>query len=162
MPTLSHMKKILLFAILVFCSTCIYAQDVEGVEIGTKMTYEQVVEKFGEPDEVEIQEECEPECAQYRYYYGISNLLFSEDDGLIGFSLRDKTFNAIMNYIEGGLNVGDSLSQIQNVNINGPLEKYKDAADGSEIYKLFSHTDCPLWLWAKDGIITYIWLSIPL
>ncbi len=41
------MKKII-YAVLAFVFPFFaYAQDVEGVEVGTKMTYNQVVAKFG-------------------------------------------------------------------------------------------------------------------
>ncbi len=156
------MNRFLIFCLLMLLPSWVYAQDVEGVEVGTKMTYAQVVAKFGQPDEVKIWDEDFPEGSKVRdYHYGESHLIFSDTDGLIGFGIRDNGFKLLVNYLEDGLLVGDSLSKIQDVDIHGPLEKHDTVSDGSEIYYLFSHTDCPLWIWAKDGIITYIWLSIP-
>ncbi len=157
------MKKYIYIIILSILPLHIYAQDVEGIEIGTKMTYEQVVEKFGEPDDVKILDADWPEgTKKYRFYYGKNNLLFSEVDGLIEFGLEDNRFATIANYMEGGIRVGDSLSKIQNVDIQGSLEKVSVEKDGSDIYHLFSQTDCPLWIFVKNGTIRYICLSIPL
>ncbi len=157
------MKKIIYTIIALILPFFAYAQDVEGVEIDSVMTYGQVVAKFGVPDKFEVQDADFPDGAKIWYYkYGKNELVFSNTDGLIGFYIYDDRFSLITNYLEGGLKVGDPLSKIQNVNIQGPLEHHCNEPDGSKIYHLFSHTDCPLWIWIKNGIIVYMDLSIPL
>ncbi len=140
----------------------VYAQDVEGVEIDSVMTYAQVVAKFGQPDEVKVQEADFPEGSKiYRYHYGSNYLIFSDVDGMIGFAIQDNRFAVITNYLEGGLRVGDPLSKVQNVDIKGYLEKRKEWPKYTS-YNLFSQTDCPLWIREKDGIIVSMDLSIPM
>ncbi len=157
------MKKLFLSITFIGASLYSYAQDVEGVEINTNMTFEQVVEKFGQPDEVEIQDADWPEGAKIRYYqYGENELVFSDTDGLIEFSIRNNRFALITNYVEGGIRVGDLLSKIQNINIQGVLEFIENDAEGAYIYHIFSQSDCPLWVWVKDGIIIHMCLSIPM
>ncbi len=156
------MKKYIYTIILFALPLYIHAQDIEGIELNTKMTYEQVVEKFGEPDEVKVWDADWPEgTKQCRLYYGKNFLVFSEVDGLIGFGLTDNRFAAIINYMEGGIRIGDPLSKVQNVNIFGPLKKRGTWPEYNS-YNLFSETDCPLWISEKDGVIIGIGLSIPL
>ncbi len=153
-----------IYTILVFVFPLFaYAQDVEGVEIDSVMTYAQVVAKFGQPDEVKVRHADFPENSNiYSYFYGENKLVFSDLDGLIEYRIYDDRFKLIVNYLEGGLRVGDLLSKIQDVNVKGPLYKYGTESDGREIYHLFSQTDCPLWIRTKNGVIADMWLLIPM
>ncbi len=139
----------------------LYLQDVDGVDITTKMTYEQVVAKFGQPDEVYEWDEDFPEGSKGReYQYGESMFRFSDRDGLIEFGISDDRFAVITHYIEGGLRVGDPLSKIQNVNVGGPLKRHSERGDGTVIYHLFSESDDRLWIYVNDGVITNMDFSV--
>ncbi len=140
---------------------CTYAQDIEGIEVCTKMTHEQVIAKFGTPDSVKSRNADWPEESKIRSYkYGKNKLVFSDYDGLIEFVIEDNRFALIKNYINGGLKVGDSLSKIQNLNIHGPLELREKIEDGTIIYNLFTEYDSRLWILVKNGKIINIHFSL--
>ncbi len=158
---LKIMRTLLYIAITLFAPLVSYAQDIEGVEICTKMTHEQVVAKFGEPDKVDIQDADWPEGSKIRYYhYGNNKIVFSDHEGLIEFGVTDNRFALIVNYLSGGLRIGDSLTKIHNIDIKGRLQQNGTEEDGSIIYNLFTEQDDLLWIWAKNGEIIYMDLSV--
>ncbi len=158
------MARIGIFLFLMLLPSWVYAQDVEGVEIDSVMTYAQVIEKFGAPDELKIESDFLHQDGECRYYkYGENELVFSDHDGLIGFSIIDSKFAVLTKMIDGGLRVGDTLSKVhQNADSLGPLEKRRTYSDGTNGYVLFPYCDVVLWILEKDGIITAILYSAPL
>ncbi len=155
------MRLFLLLVAFIFSISCVYAQDIEGVEINTKKTQEQVIAKFGKPDRLEINDADWPEGSKIRYYhYGKNHIVFTDYEGLIEFGVVDNRFAIIKNYINGGIKVGDPLSKIQNLNIHGPLKLRRRAEDGTLTYNLFTENDDLLRILVKNGKITYIGISV--
>ncbi len=142
-----------------------HLQDVEGVEIDSVMTYAQVVAKFGQPDEVKVEDDYDPhQEGKCRYYkYGENELVFSDNNGLIEYRIYDNRFAVLTKMIDGGLRVGDPLSKVhQNVDSIGPVEKRRTYSDGTNRHVLFPYCDVVLLINEKGGIITAILYSAPL
>lgn len=115
------MKKIA-FAIflLILKSLALFAQDVNGVSMGSIMTKEQVVEQFGQPDSY-ICSKSVDNGTDIIYGYGVGvisyiNVLSFNNDEFIGFSISDNRWPVLVHMIEGGVRVGDPLSRLDSLN----------------------------------------------
>ena len=104
-----NVMRTFVISIIIILMTAINmsSQDIEGVEVGTAMTENEVITKFGEPDYVEVHESCDG--LDEHYYYNDSYLHF-ENNVFIGFCLRDPRFIALKKLTDTGIKVGDSLS----------------------------------------------------
>ena len=123
-------------------------RDVNGVKIGTKMTYEQIVETFGEPDRV-----WEQDSGDYginkMYYYG-KNIIHTIDDFFDEFHIVDTRFVAFTYQIEGGLKVGDPLSKLDDFKYGEPQHVCEN------YYLLFPYSDNPAVAIIEDSLIMSI------
>lgn len=132
----------------------LYDRDVNGVEIGTVLTEEQIVEIFGEPDYIHVDYPAEGMDELFNvvnklYYYGNSYVHF-EDNEFIGFCLRDSTIQALTNHIENGIRIGDNLSILDDFKYGKPQLYDNDT------YILFYTSDNPVYLIVENGIIVGI------
>ena len=149
------MKKIM-FYIALTIATCgismgqevdmmLYNRDINGVEIGDTLKYDQVVLQFGEPSNY-YEHDSGDLGVDKRYIYGENSFHFN-DDVFIGFSIHDSTFAALTNHIDGGLKVGDKLSRLDNFKYGKP-EYHRWST-----YRLFAGSDNPVNLIVENGII---------
>lgn len=74
-----------------------YEVDIDGVMLYTSMTEEEVIAKFGEPDDYYINDYESLVCLEETYVYGDNALTF-RDNELNGFYICDKRW-AVMNDI---------------------------------------------------------------
>lgn len=113
------------------------AQDIEGLEIGSKYTKEQVIKVLGSPENYEIYHGDMYENEEYFYYEVDSdsheNGLYVElmDGMLTVFVLRNSNHSAFTKYVPGGIRVGDPFSAIDGC---FTFEKVKDRS-GQEFYR---------------------------
>lgn len=155
-----HKTVILIVAIFKFgivlaqdVDMMLFDRDVNGAKIGTKMTKEQVIGMFGEPDKYVYHDNGED--GKGEYYYGKSYLHFNNDT-FDAFYLADAFLIALTNHIDGGLKVGDSISKLDSFKYGKPRKR----KNGS--YKLFFTSDNPVNLWIEDGIIIGIEYNEPI
>ena len=157
------MKKII-FYITLTIATCgisiaqevdmmMYNRDINGVEIGDTLKYDQVVLQFGEPSRY-YENDSGDLGVDKLYYYGKNHLQFN-DDVFIGFCLRDSMFTALTTDIEGGLKVGDNISRLDDFKYGKP-KQYRNQ------YMLYWHCDCPVYLIVENGIIKGIDYNDPM
>ena len=157
------MKTKILIAIALFVSSFAMAQneepdgyDVEGFCTGQRMSYKQFVAKFGKPDTYKVLGSGE---VKSETYYIDGNRFYFEENGIfLEFILRTNRFAALTKDIEGGIRVGDKLSKLDNFKYGKPVEaKYGTPPEPGVVkYALFSHCDCIVYLYVKDGIIIRI------
>ncbi len=121
----------------------IYSQDIEGLEIGSKATKIQVVNKFGTPDRYEIQHWGDGPYEKGEFFkYDIDSIdshkegLYIElmDDELTTFVISNSKYRAFMNTIPGGILVGDSFSTLNGYFI---FEKIRNRS-GGEYYRAYT------------------------
>lgn len=131
----------------------LYNRDVNGIEIGTLMTKEQVIECFGEPTEYKIYDNGLDGKGE-SFFYGKTRLHF--DNGVFdGFYLCTQQFVAFTNHVKGGIKVGTPLSYLNDFEFGRPLY----VREG--VYELFYEADNPVTLIVSDGIIIGIVYSEP-
>ncbi|MCI1785694.1 MAG: hypothetical protein LKI59_06110 [Bacteroidales bacterium] len=152
------MKKIILIGFIIALSINAFAQDVEGLHVDQKMTYAQVVAKFGKPDlyhkvndEFGISED---------YVYGNSRLHFEETGKFKNFVIKDRRFAALALDIDGGIRVGDPLSKLDNFKYGKP-QYVKDYENGDKQYSVYNNCDDHVYLMVRDGIIVAILYDYP-
>ena len=132
----------------------LYDRDVNGIEIGDTLKYDQVVLLFGEPKRY-YEHDSEDLGVNKHYYYG-ENIFIFKDNVFIGFGLRDALFAALTNHIEGGLKVGDKLSRLDNFKYGKP------ECHRWNTYLLFTGSDNPVYLIVENGIIIGIDYNDPM
>ena len=158
------MKKMIFYLVLTIATCCLsmgqevdmmlYNRDVNGVEIGDTLNYDQVVLLFGDPSYYNENDSGDLGVNKH-YYYG-ENCFHFKDDVFIGFCLFDASFAALTNHIEGGLKVGDTLSRLDSFKYGKPeYHRWKS-------YCLFTGSDNPVYLHVENGIITCIDYSDPM
>lgn len=146
--------KTTLITIILTCAgvLSLSAQDVNGVEFGDRMTYDQVVSLFGEPTEYKERDSGDDGVNQYYYYR--KNQLHFKDNIFESFIIYDSSFVSLEKHIEGGIRVGVPVSRLDDFK-GGTLEKDERFQN---CYNLWLD-DSDLWLSLKvvDGIITCIY-----
>ena len=130
----------------------LFNRDINGVKVGTVLTRDQLVAKFGEPTSYEEQD-SEDNGVNRWYYYGKS-YFHTKDHIFDEFAVSDTAFVAFTNHIPGGLKVGDPLSKLDNFKYGKPL--FDKQIDDMLRYYLFYTADNPVCLYVKDGIIVDI------
>lgn len=159
--------KLLLGLIISFISTTlsaqqvdmmIYERDVNGVRVGTTLTREKVVAKFGEPTRYEEQDS--EDCGVSRWYYYNKSYIHTQNHIFDEFAVSDTAFVALTLQIDGGLKIGDPLSKLDNFKYGKPVVD-KPIEDMIR-YKLFDTSDGPVDLYVKDGIIIDITYHDPI
>ncbi len=160
------MKKFILLLIFLFTSAVSFAQDVEGVEIDSVMTYNQIVAKFGEPTrywshetEFGLDEE---------FYYDENLLYFGWGNKFLNFYISSNQFRVLTKDIEGGIKVGDLLSKMENCKYGMPkladwLNKRENLQDGCTRYYYNPNGDADSYviIGVRDGIIKWISFDYP-
>ena len=97
--------------ILLLTTINLSAQDIEGVAIGTTMTKNEVIAKFGEPDQHSYSD-ADDLGIDERYHYE-ENLLIFNNSEFIGFVVSDNRWRVLTNVVDGGVRVGDQFSKIE-------------------------------------------------
>ncbi|MCI1785691.1 MAG: hypothetical protein LKI59_06095 [Bacteroidales bacterium] len=146
------MKKIILIGFIIALSINAFAQDVEGVFADQKMTYAQVVAKFGKPDK--YRKQYDEFGLSEEYFYGKTWFHFEETGKFRNFVIRDRRFAALTLDIDGGIRVGDPLSKLDNFKYGKP--QYIRTDEDGELYLLYPKSDDNVYLVVKDGIIVTI------
>ena len=130
------------------------AYDVDSVCVDTVMTKEEVIARFGEPDEYEFYD-AGPDGIDECYHYGKSFIKF-HDNVFIEFSICDSSFVALKCSIHGGVRVGDPFEVL------APLSPRRAHWIKGECYALFHDTDCMVFVDISEGKIDSIYYSDPL
>ena len=130
------------------------AYDVDSVCVDTVMTKEEVIARFGEPDEYEFYD-AGPDGIDECYHYGKSFIKF-HDNVFIEFSICDSSFVALKCSIPGGVRVGDPFEVL------APLSPRRAHWIKGECYALFHDTDCMVFVDISEGKIDSIYYSDPL
>ena len=148
------MKKSGLIIIGVFLSCNAFAQNIEGVKIGTSFSSStnvkeidesKVIQVFGTPDEIRrgVGEDGD-NCCDFNYHTpngGASDYLSFSDGILVGFDLHSSRFLAATDMFTGGIRVGDSLRKVTNVAVY--WENYQQPSNTNQktlIYSRGSYT----------------------
>ena len=87
--------------------------DVEGMAIGQKLSHEEMVSKFGEPEKFIEYPDSDTEA--YRYEYPGADFAFTSDYRLMYFTVRSSEYTTLSQDVEGGLHVGDHLSKVSHL-----------------------------------------------
>ncbi|MCI1640304.1 MAG: hypothetical protein LKI42_03390 [Bacteroidales bacterium] len=151
------MKKIILIGFIIALSINAFAQDVDGMCVDQKMTYAQVVAKFGKPDT--YQKQYDEFGLSEDYYYGKTWFHFEETGKLKDFVIKDRRFAALTLDIDGGIRVGDPLSKLDNFKYGKP--QYINTDEEGENYLIYPKHDDHVYLIVKKGIIIKIYYSYP-
>ena len=130
------------------------AYDVDSVCVDTVMTKEEVIARFGEPDEYEFYD-AGPDGIEEYYHYGKSFIKF-HDNVFIEFSICDSSFVALKCSIPEGVRVGDPFEVL------APLSPRRAHWIKGECYALFHDTDCMVFVDISEGKIDSIYYSDPL
>jgi hypothetical protein len=143
------MKQILLIVIsCIFCSISLHAQDVEGVWMDSLMTKDQVIEKYGEPDEY-LLHDYDLDGIYEWYHYGEDYLLFI-NERLYAFYVSTSRWSVLMKMIDGGVKIGDQFSTLS------PLSPILvDGIEDSSTYYV-PLGDYPLLIEVHNGLIADI------
>ncbi|MBQ8838429.1 MAG: hypothetical protein IJ005_03825 [Bacteroidales bacterium] len=144
------MKKMFLIAISLLCGIiAMSAQDLEGVEIYTVMTPEEIVAKFGEPTEYKFYYNDDNKKVE-TYYFGKNGLRFTDGE-FDEFYIYDDTFSILKNYIKGGVKVGDHISVFDGFE---DIHLRRICKNGDKQYSVFRKNDAAIFnLYTKDDII---------
>lgn len=135
--------------------------DVNGVPLWSILNKEQIIEKFGIPDEYYNEDGMYDDAWQERGYRYGKNYIETCDGELWEFYIRDNNFKVLTTYFKDGVKVGDHISVFKGFK-DGMLcqrdpREFGDycyqIVDSLEGYFCFS-TD-------SDGFITSIWYTFP-
>ena len=152
------MKKFLLIFGMILLSASVTAQDntkigidVEGMLIGTKNGYSEVVAKLGKPDKYRSYEA--EDGMSDNYYYGDSWLHFEADGLFVNFCLLDNRFAALTTIMKGGIRVGDPITKASPLSPTIHIKR----EDGVTVYIIYQSWDEIVYSEVKNGIIISIW-----
>ena len=144
------MKMVLLIISLFLCGITLSAQDVEGVDVCTKMAKNQVIQKFGQPEEYVFKDSYMDEEAKYElYYYGNGDTLVFVNEYLYDFYVKTQRWSVLLTMIEGGVKIGDPFSKMASLN-----PKVAEWINDSTYY--IPCGDFPLLIRVRDGLITFV------
>ena len=130
------------------------AQDVEGVDVCTKMAKDQVIQKFGQPEEYIFKDSYMDEEAKYElYYYGNGDRLVFVNEYLHCFDVYTDRWTILMYMIDGGVKIGDPFSKLVSLN-----PKVAEWINDSTYY--IPCEDTPLLIRVHDGLITHVSFDI--
>jgi hypothetical protein len=87
--------------------------EVEGMVIGQKLSHEEMVSKFGEPEKFIEYPDSDTEA--YGYEYPGADFAFTSDYRLMYFTVRSSEYTILSQDVEGGLHVGDHLSKVSHL-----------------------------------------------
>ena len=87
--------------------------EVEGMVIGQKLSHEEMVSKFGEPEKFIEYPDSDTEAC--RYEYPGADFVFTSDYRLMYFTVRSSEYTTLSKDVEGGLHVGDHLSKVSHL-----------------------------------------------
>ena len=149
-------KTFLTAAIMSIFSIAANAQIwVEGVNIFTKMTKEQVITKFGEPANYKYYD-SQDNGVDERYFYDGTMLHFN-DESFNGFSIKDSRFKVRLEGLDSEVKVGDKFSILE------PLKPvYMDWFEKNWYCVYYYDGDVKIRFEVIDGIIQCIVFSASL
>ena len=155
------MKKFLLIFSMFLLSASMSAQDytkieidVDGMFIGTKNGYSDVVAKLGKPDSHDTYEA--EDGMSDDYYYGKNWLHFEADGFFVNFCLNDSRFAALTSLMKGGIRVGDPITKASPLSPTIHIKR----EDGVTVYIIYQSWDEIVYSEVKNGIIISIWYAM--
>lgn len=151
MKTLKNYSCITAICLLFTCNISAqesYKVDVNHVPVYEKLTKDEIVERFGEPDDYRITDDGVFGFAEV-YVYGENKLLFMDHE-FEGFDIHDQSWSVMNDSFPGGLKIGDNISVFNDKN-QLKLLKHERLAD------TFRILDNPLPENAPD---TYIMITV--
>lgn len=104
-----------------------YSGDLDGIAIGELVSQELIIQKFGKPDSVFVDETPGYEAILYYYVDGdqTSILEFSKSLRLYDYRIRSPKFRMFTDTIDGGIRVGDCVEKASLMfSSDGYCEKY--------------------------------------
>ncbi len=144
---------IISFFIGISCVKAI-AQDVNGIDIYTKMAKPDVIAIMGEPTKYKYYDSQDNGVDEW-YYYNEDLLEFNEGI-LIGFSIKTDRFPVMTKDVDGGIRVGDNISKLEQ------LKPYYGRKGDEDFYSVLCGDDYVVKFYAKGNIITYVSFTDPL
>lgn len=126
----------------------LFNRDVNGIEVGTILTKDILIAKFGDPTRY-IEQDSGDNGINKWYYFG-DNYFHVKDDVFDEFSIVDSSFVAFTNHVKGGLKIGDPISLLDNFKYGAP-KKETDTC-----YILFHTADNPVYIYVENDIIVAI------
>lgn len=141
------MKKSCIFVLGTLLSCCCFAQNLEGVSMGTSFSSDnskevdesKVTQIFGQPNRSR-RGTGEDGDIGYTYFYGStekSDCLAFSDGLLVFYGLRTPRFLAASDLFNGGIRVGDSISKV--INAATYWENYQHSPDTNPEKLLYSY-----------------------
>lgn len=136
-----------------------YHLDVNGVAIGTKLSQQQFIDLFGEPDQIFNQDGglgIEVGFKYGRNGFETLNGVFWE------FHIYDSCYKVMTKYFDGGVGVGDHISIFKGFN-NGVLYQRNPKQWGENSYELLNGSDgfYLRFYTDEDGYIVYMFYVEP-
>jgi hypothetical protein len=129
--------------------------EVEGMVIGQKLSHEEMVSKFGEPEKFIEYPDSDTEAC--RYEYPGADFAFTSDYRLMYFTVRSSEYTTLSQDVEGGLHVGDHLSKVSHLD--------PERIGNSRQYMLFSKALQDSYIGVtvdESDMITSIWFYFSL
>ena len=149
-------KIIMTAAIMTIFSIAANAQIwVNGIEVCTKMTKEEVIAKFGEPTRYRYYD-SQDNGVDERYFYDKTMLHFN-DESLNGFSIKNNRFKVSLEGLDCDVTVGDKFTILE------PLKPVYMDWFGENWYCVYYYNgDIKICFEVIDGIIQCMTYSTPL
>ena len=140
-------KIIMTAAIMTIFSIASNAQIcVNGIEVFTKMTKEEVIAKFGEPINYEYYDSKDNGVDEWYYYDKI--MLHFNDESFDGFSIKNNRFKVSLEGLDCDVTVGDKFSILE------PLKPVYMDWFGENWYSVYYYNgDTKICFEVIDGII---------
>lgn len=140
-----------------------YHLDVNGVAIGTKLSQQQFIALFGEPDQIFNQEEVDDDGlgAEVGFRYG-KNGFETLDQVFWEFHIYDSCYKVLTKYFDGGVSVGDHISIFKGFQ-SGVLYQRNPKRWGENSYELLNGSDgfYLRFYTDDDGYIEYMYYVEP-
>ena len=135
--------------------------DVNGVPLWSVLNKEQIIEKFGIPDEYYNEDGRYDDAWKERGYKYGSNYIETCDCELWEFYIYDTKFKVHTTYFDGGIGVGDHISVFKGFK-DGMLYQRDPKRFGEYCYEIEDSSD-GYFCFSTDtkGYITRIWYTFP-
>ncbi len=149
----TKLELIILLAGMMSCLSARAQIDiaVNGVQILSKMTKDEVVAKFGEPDDYQYEDTGDNGINEW-YWYGKSHFVF-KDDCFIEFTVYDRRFVVTLPGLDAVVTVGNKFSVLE------PLNPEVFDIYGKDYYNIY-YLDETISVQIADRIITFITYSV--
>ena len=107
----TKIKLITMLTVLLSCMSANAQVSVNGIEVFSKLTKNEVFEIFGQPDEYKRQDSGDNGVDE-RYYYG-ENMLHFNENFLYEVTICDNRFIVKLYGLERNIAIGDNISALE-------------------------------------------------